>query len=451
MRQKFDAQRYFNWSTATGSKIVRRYEEEYNRISQILDENPGILNLVDKDLKKLSRPNRRGRKATYTSENLLRALIVLQKEKESFRGAMIRISHSLFLQDFLRLGVRSVPDYTLIERAFKAIQPQTWKGINDVLTSFANKQGCLDPSKIRTDTTVVDGNIHYPTDTSLLWDSWRVLYRLLQEGRRIRGVELDQRFHERKVKKLYLFITRYCSSPCKKRQRAVRKKQKRLIAQAERIFAVAQAFSKAALESQDLALKGLGVEIRAYLLKIRKVIDATSRAWLRGEVVPAADRIFSIFEDHVELIKRGRRDKPVEFGHMVLLAQTQEKFITQYDVMDKRIPDSKLPDKVLQKHKETFGSLPDTLAADKGFCGDAEAMAELRRRVKVVAIPQRLRDYADDAFVALQNFRAGIEGTISVLKRAFRLFRCPFRGFKSFESYVALGVFCHNLVVLAAT
>lgn len=86
--------------------------------------------------------------------------------------------------------------------------------------------------------------------------------------------------------------------------------------------------------------------------------------------------------------------------------------------------------------------------ADKGFCPKASVMSELKERVKVVAIPQRLKDFADDAFVALQHFRAGIEGSISVLKRAFGLLRCRYRGFKNFVRNVAAGVFCHNLVLL---
>jgi IS5 family transposase len=166
-------------------------------------------------------------------------------------------------------------------------------------------------------------------------------------------------------------------------------------------------------------------------------------------VVPAKERILSLFEEHTELIKRGRRSKPVEFGHKILLGQTKEKFITQYGVMRKKQEDSELPEQIIETHLTTFGKEPEELAADKGFCGDKEAMATLRKKVKVVAIPQRLKDFTDDFFVLLQHFRAGIEGSISALKRVFGLFRCPYRGFKSFASHVGLGIFSYNLVVLA--
>jgi IS5 family transposase len=448
MRLKSDPQRYFHWSTASTSKIVREYEEKYNRISEILDENPEILDLAAADLRKLSTGSRKGREATYTAENLLRAVIVRQIEGTAFRGTMIQLAHNPFLQDFLRLGTRAVMDYSLINRAFCAISPRTWEKINARLTAYALEEERISPETLRVDTTVVESNIHWPTDTSLLWDSFRKLHLLLRRACEISPGIIDNRFHVSKVKKLHLYITRYSASKNKKRQRQVQKSQRKLLEQVERIYRIAEDFCEIAAEWPSLSILQIAWEIESYLPKIRQVIAVGRRAWLEGEVVPAKDRIFSIFEDHTELIKRGRRGKPVEFGHMVLLGQTKERFITQYDVMREKIPDCQLPETILERHEESFGELPEKLVADKGFCGNPEAMNALRAKVKVVAIPQRLKDFTDDAFVALQHFRAGIEGSISVLKRAYGLLRSQYRGFRNFVSHVAAGVFCHNLVLL---
>ena len=165
--------------------------------------------------------------------------------------------------------------------------------------------------------------------------------------------------------------------------------------------------------------------------------------------MPGSERVYSIFEPHTELIKRGRRHKPVEFGHAVLLCQTREKFITDYDAFEHKPADCNLTSKVIDRHEKLFGKAPEVLAGDKGFCPDAETYEELEERVGTLAIPRRLRDFADAALTAWQAFRAGIEGTISGLKRAFRLARCYFRTFKSFQSSIGLGVFCHNLIVLS--
>ena len=179
MRRKMEAVLQFEWNNDHLLKIVREYREKYKRISRILDENRAILDLVDRELKKLCRPGRQGRKATYTTEILLRAMIVHQLESQSLRGTEILLSHNVFLQDFIRLGYRKAPSYALLCIALKAVLPQTWEKVNKALTHYALEKERIDPSRLRVDTTVVETNIHYPTDVSLLWDSFRVLYRLL--------------------------------------------------------------------------------------------------------------------------------------------------------------------------------------------------------------------------------------------------------------------------------
>lgn len=449
MRQKYDPQAYFRWISKSSSKTVWEYEEKYHQISRILDGNPDMLSLIDRDLKKLGRSNRKGRKAIYTSEIFLRAMIVHQLEGLSLRSTEILLSHSIFLQDFIRLGARKVPSYSMLDRALKAIRPNTWEKVNGILTRHAVQEKRITPAKLRTDTTVVESTIHYPTDCSLLWDSFRTLYRLIERARELSPGSVFNRFHERKAKAYSLFITRYSISRDKKRQRKVKQKQAKLIKQVQRIADVAMTYHHAWLTGGVAALHPIAIEMGKYLTSIRTVLEVAKRVWIHGEAVPAQERVFSIFEPHTELIKRGRRHKPVEFGHKILLGQTQEKFITQYHVMRKQVSDVDLPDQVLKQHESTFGERPQVLAADKGFCGDAEKMQRLRQKVKVVAIPQRLKDFADDVLVQLQHFRAGIEGSISALKRAFGLLRCPYRGFKSFASHVGLGVFAYNLVVLA--
>jgi IS5 family transposase len=311
--------------------------------------------------------------------------------------------------------------------------------------------GEIDPSEIRVDTTVVETNIRFPTDSSLLWDGFRTLLRLFGKARAYAPGLIPHRFHERKVKKDHLVITRYAASPDRKRQRKVQRAKFRLIQQVVRIAQVAMEFVETVEHTPDAVLEVIASEIHNYLPLIAQVLDVTQRAWIGGETVPASERIFSLFEPHTELIKRGRRHKPVEFGHMICLGQSRERFITQYDVMEKKIPDCFLPERIVEEHTADFGTPPKMMAGDRGFCGKPEAMKALREKVKGVAIPQRLKDFADDAFVALQHFRAGIEGTISVLKRVFGLLRCPLRGFTSFAAHVGLGVLCHNLVILATS
>jgi IS5 family transposase len=247
-----------------------------------------------------------------------------------------------------------------------------------------------------------------------------------------------------------LDITRFISSESKKRKRRVKKDFRTLIQRVTWIVGIAEEFCQFARIASSLELVGLGQELEGFLPAMKQVARQAFRARIHGEKVPARERTFSIFEPHTELIKRGRRQKPVEFGHAVLLCQTAEKFITDYEVFDRRPADCDLTAQVIDRHEELFGEPPEVLAGDKGFCPDAETYEELQERVGTLAIPRRMRDFADAMMTAWQAFRAGIEGTISGLKRAFRLARCYFRTFKSFQSSIGLGVFCHNLIVLSS-
>lgn len=452
MRQKRDNVLCFEWSSDDSSalKIVRLHREKYKRISAVLDENPILLDLAAQDLKSLSQGGRKGRAAVFTAENLLRALIVHTVEGQDLRGTIILISESPFLQDFVRLGNRPVMDFTFLDKAFKAIRPATWKKINEALTGHATETKRIDPSAIRVDTTVTETNIHYPTDSSLLWDSWRVLARLLREGRTL-APELvgAHRFHDRKAKRAYQRIIRYGRSPAKARRRMVRRCWQELIGRVRWIAAIAEDFALRSRSHTDLAVQATSAEIRGFLRSIRVVIATAERANVLGETVPARERVFSLFEPHTELIKRGKSGKPVEFGHVVLLSQTREKFISDYEVMEHRIPDPQLGAVCVANHERLFGEAPKVLAGDKGFNPQAPERAALEKKVETLAVPRRLSDWAEVIGSVWQRFRAGIEGSISVLKRAYRLLRCPYRGFKSFAASVGLSIFCHNLVLLA--
>jgi IS5 family transposase len=430
-------------------KTVREYHEEYKGVSQILDEHPEIVDVAHEDLKKLSQGGRKGRSGDFTSETIVRALIVHATEGGSFRETVVRIADSEFLQDFVRTRKKAVMDHSFLDRCFQAIRPATWKRINELLGLRAVREGKIDPSVIRTDTTVVETNIHWPTDASLLWDTWRVASRILKRGRSIAQETCPHRFHDKKTKRLYLFITRHAKSPSKKRQRKVKGAFRALIGRVAWIVEIAGFFCDVAPCCGQIELTALADELKGFLPSMKKVVAQSRRAKLEGEKVPASERVFSIFEPHTELIKRGRRQKPVEFGHVMLLCQTGEKFITDYEVFAERPADCTLTEPVIERHEKLFGKKPEVLAGDKGFCPDAAKYAELAEQIETLAIPQRMRDFADKVLAVWQMFRAGIEGTISGLKRAFRLARCFYRGFRRFQGAIGLGVFAHNLVVLA--
>ncbi len=449
MREKFDRQLYLEFSGNATLKVVREYRKKYECISEILDKNPQILTKVHTNIKRLYKSSNKGRKCTYTTDNILRALLVHSLECTGWRETIVRVSESSFLKDFIRLGNRPVMDYSFLCKCFKAIEPQTWKKINNSLGSYATDNNQLDPKELRVDTTVVESNIHYPTDSSLLWDGYRVLKRLLAQVRKHKRSVCNHRFHDRKVKGYYLFITRYVSSKSKSRKRKVRRVFRDLINAVERILGIAEEFCCKVRKFRDLVLSAIGVEIESYLEAVKTIVDVSKRVVLNGETVPASERTFSIFEQHAELIKRGKRNKRVEFGHKVLICQTKDKFITDYEVMEKQRQDNEHVKEVLERHKKQFGKYPEVLAGDKGFRSEVKEMKKHEKKVKILAIPKRVSDWGKELLQPWQSFRAGIEGSISVLKRGFRLMRCYYQGFKSFSASIGMAIFAHNLVKLA--
>jgi IS5 family transposase len=450
MRIKAEAVLDFGKTDEQLNKIVREYRNEYKLIGELLEEQPKILELAHRDLQRLSKAtSRRGRRPTFTSENLFRAIVVMQREGLDYREASIRIAESDTLQNFCRLIKKRTIDYTLLNKAFAALQPVTWEKVNQLLALNALSEETISIDHVRTDTTVTECNIHWPTDAKLLWDTYRVAAREMSYGRELDPFSCPWRFHVKKIKKLYLYIVRYSKSRNKKRLREVRKQMKTLIVRVEEILEKAENFVLRAERSTGIKLVGIGAALAEKLSVMRQVAQVARRREFDGEQVPNSDKVFSIFEPHTELIKRGRRGRPVEFGHKVLLTQTKEKFITDYVVLEENCNDSKLLPMVLERHEEMYGSRPESIAADKGFCPDTETYEELEDEIDYLGVPRNTNELGDTKMGIWQQWRAGIEGSISCLKRAYRMAVCCFRGFKNFASAVGSAVFCHNLTILA--
>lgn len=452
MRSLTAKEGYFEWTRESTHSAVRAYREQYAALDRVLRENPQLVRAAHREFCRALGTSSGGRAAAYSSEELLRALFVACLEGDSYRQAVIRIDTSEFLRGFVGLGWKATMDYSFLAKAFGALSEQTWQAMNAHLARYAQAQGHVSEERLRVDTTVVETNIHYPSDSSLLWDSWRVLARLLGRiQQECPELALRHRYHPRKVKRLATFIARYAGSPSKRTQQQVRGRYGTLI---ERVRALEER-SRRVLAQLDAA--GYEApELARYQPTVAKIVHQAEQRVLRGGSVPNAEKVFSLFEAHTELLKRGKAGKPVEFGHKVVVAQTGEKFIHHYEVLAKQCDDALLLEGTLEAHRRLFGAPPQLAAMDVGFYENREQLERLRKGIETVSMRKRgrrteeeKRREASEAFRAGQRFRAGVEGSISVLKRVFRLNRCLYKGFKQYASAVGCAVLCHNLVLLA--
>ena len=288
--------------------------------------------------------------------------------------------------------------------------------MNHILALGALEEESITVDHVRTDTTVTECNIHWPTDSSLLWDVYRVAARDMSFGRELDPFSCPWRFHAKKVKKLHLTVTRYSNSKSKKRLRQVGQTMKTLIVRVEEVLEKAEQFVAWTRRSTCLKLMALGEALADRLGVMRQVAEVARRRAFDGEKVPNCDKVFSIFEPHTELIMRGRRGRPIEFGHKILLTQSKEKFITDYVVLEQNCSDSELLPLVIERHEQRFGSPPKSVAADMGFCPDADTYEELEEQVDYLGVPRRTRDFGDSLMSVWQQWRAGIEPYDLVLK-----------------------------------
>jgi IS5 family transposase len=349
------------------------------------------------------------------------------------------------------LGPKPMMDYTFLSKAFGSLSEKTCQAMNQALREYAVNEDKITGEKLRLDTTVYETNIHYPTDASLLWDSFRTLARILKKvQQKLPELGFRHRYHVKKVKKLSYFIARNRRSKNRCKKRKVKSAYRTLIERVRWIVAVAEE-TRAMLGSENPYGRKLG----HYIPLVNRIIHQTKSRVFDGIILSAKEKVYSLFEEHTELLIRGKARKPVEFGHKVLVAQTKEKFIHHYEVLPQQRNDADLLEPAIVTHQQLFGGGPDVLATDKGFYKNMRQIDHLERDIETVSICKKGRRTREqharersEHFVNGQRFRAGCEGTISVLKRVFKLGLCLFKGFKNYAASVGCAVFCHNLVLL---
>lgn len=435
-------------------KITEEFYAKYDGISRLLDANPGILDLAHADLEALAEMEQPGR-SRYASDTVLRLCVCQVIEGLSLRETIVRVDTCSALRRFVRVDGGSMMDYSTFCRLRNAVTPESWKKINQLLAEYALAEEAITGDKLRLDTTAVETNIHWPTDSSLLVDVFRTIKQDLDKARKL-GVALleGRRFHLDAVRKLALRIAR------KSRGKGVSSKgmkslYKRLIRHVEEILPTAGSVAECLRRHAGVQDAQLAARLAQFQQLGGRVVSQSRRRVLEGESVPNDEKLFSIFEPHTELLKRGKAGKPIEFGHMIQIQQVSQKFITGYDVFEKKPVEPSLLDAALASHEQLFGVAPATLAADKGYF-EQNTIDNLQQRIETVSIAKKGKRGAeqterehDPIFRHAQRFRAGVEGTISFLKRVLRLSRCYSKGWQHFQSAVGTSIFAHNLLILA--
>jgi transposase, IS5 family len=429
-------------------------------LAEFLDAHDELVALVHADLVRgLKRP-RTGR-GGLSAAAVLRAFVLPRVKNWDLRELRERIADGYRLRRFTTFDAQPVPKHDAFHRAFCRLTPATVRALNEAVIQAAVGLGLEDGAQLRVDTTVVETDIHFPTDCTLLWDAVRVLTRLVKQlGEHVPDARRGFTDHTRRARRRMQEISRMTVA---QRARQNRRKYRDLLHVSAAVVAQARAAvatARAAAPSTPLAaaeICALAQEIEHFGMLADQVITQTRRRVLAEEQVPAHEKLLSIFEPHTDLIKRGKTATPVEFGHKVFLAESRQGLITDYRVITGNPVDEIHVPPSLTTHQALFGRAPDLYAADRGFYTPDNIAALRAAGVTTVVVPQRGGAKSADQtayersapFKKGQRFRAGIEGRISVLMRGRGMRRCQLEGRDRFEVFVGAAVLANNLLRIA--
>ncbi len=421
---------------------------ELKAMSDWLDTQLDLLDWVAADVKQRN-VEETGRKG-LSIESVLRCALLKQYRQLSYEDLVFCLMDSASCQTFARLTMAWSPKRATLQSCISAISEVTWEQINQRLLRSARKAKVEKGEMLRIDSTVTDSPIHDPSDSTLLWDSVRVLVRLLKRAEELADGEtvIAYRNHQRIAKKRARAI-RYTRGREKKEQL-----YRDLIDVTNKSLAYA---SQAGIKllgvcaGQVLALEGWRLELAHYEPLIRKVIDQAERRVFRAEKVPATEKVVSIFEAHTDIIVKGRRD--IQYGHKLNLSTGRSGLILDVVIEEGNPADSERLLPMLDRHIDNYGTPPRQMAADGGYASKDNLRQAKALKVTDVVFHKKcglkVEEMAKSPWVyrKLRNFRAGIEAGISCLKRAYGLGRCTWKGLKHFKAYVWSSVVAHNLAL----
>jgi IS5 family transposase len=379
----------------------------------------------------------------------------------SFADLEREVRGNLLYREFTRVGAEKVPDAKTLGRLAQALGPEVIEKIHARIIALAHERAVVQGRRMRVDTTVVETNIHYPTDSGLMGDGVRVLTRLMKRVTEVAG-EAGTKLRDRKrsMQRRLVEIGRATRSKGKAAQEKVQAIYRKLVEVTSRVVGQAKKFSaeigqgtkQAADVLQQATLEGLRRGLDAFIALVQQVIRQT-KARVFGGNTRAEGKLVSLFEPDTEIIRKGKASRPTEFGKMVKLQEAENQIIIAYEVYDQRPNDKDLLVPAVQLHEQRLDRAPELVAGDAGFYS-AQGEATIQDMgVKRVSIPnhstkstERRRHQKQRWFRKGQKWRTGCEGRISVLKRRHGLNRCRYKGTAGMKRWVGLGVISDNLI-----
>jgi transposase, IS5 family len=439
-----------------------RFEPQLEHLDRLLDDDAIVDRVRDDMARRFPRSRSRGRPSTPV-EVVLRMLVVMRLYGWSYEQCEYFVNDSLVLRQFCRVYLEKVPDDTTLIRWANTIGPEALRALNDRVVQLARALKVTRGRKLRVDTTAVETDIHFPTDSGLVGDGVRVASRLLRRakaalGEAAAGLKEAFRSRVRSVRRLSQQLHRIARRKGDEGRAALKAAYGRLVAVGKRSAAKGRRVLEALRgHGDDPAAGRLAGQLEEVLPRLKRAVGQAERRVLKDDPVPSAEKLVSVFEPHTQVIPRFKAGKPAEFGRKVRLDEVEGGLVTGYAVREQGGgQDQPYLGDALDNHARQFGRPPDLLAADRGLASAENERRAKEAGVKHVALPHlgkappgRRAEEKGRRFRDGYRFRAGVEGRIHALKRDYGLRRCRYRGERGFGRWVGWGILAHNLAKVA--
>jgi len=436
------------------------WEEWMREVDQLLADRALVQIVYEALARRWPHSRTRGRPGT-PADVVLRLLLLKHMRNWSYCVLEREVRANLVYRQFTRVGAQKVPDAKTLGKLALALGPEIIQQIHARVVAIACEKRIVRGRRLRVDTTVVETDIHYPTDSSLLGDGVRVLTRTMRRITKIAGrAGTRLRDRSRAVGYQVRQIARASRSRVPQGQERLKACYRKLLYHTARVVGQAKRFAEEVAAGRKRArglpeqsrLDANRADLERMIRLVRQVMHQTRERLFKGNThVPG--KLVSLFEPHTEVIRKGKASKPTEFGKMVKIQEAEAQIVTHYEVYGERPSDADLLVPALAVHEELLGRTPYLVTADAAFFSQRNELAAQARGVKRVAIPNRSTKSAQRKrlekkrwFRSAQKWRTGSEGRISLLKRRHGLNRCRYKGMPGIQRWVGLGVIADNLI-----
>lgn len=422
---------------------------------KLLDDEALIDRVYEAQGERHQQSRTKGRSQT-SSEIVLRLLLLKHVRNWSYDTLEREVRMNLAYRDFARIGLGKVPDAKTMARIGQALGGDVIADLHRRLVELAQQNKVIQGRRMRVDTTVVETNIHYPTDSSMLGDGARVLTRTMKKiEKRAGGLKRRIRDRRRSVNRRTIAIATagrhkgpVGEEKRKKEYKDLLRLSRQILNDTKRVIAEVEEMPA----KKRRVLSRWSEELKIMGARVRQVVKQ-AKARIFDGVTQMPGKIVSLFEPHSEIIRKGKANKPTEFGKMVQVQEAESQIITHFDVFEQRPSDRELLCGAVEAHQRILGRVPVLATADAGYYSQAQEKAAEEMGVKWVAVPNRNTQSAERKrkehsrwFKKAQCWRTGCEGRISVLKRRHGLNRCRYRGIDGMKRWVGLGIMADTLI-----